>query len=172
MNSPEFLQAYGSQIFFPCYFYVVLKAIETSWFCSPCLYLEPLFPLSLLLLYGPILILPQQFLICPSCLRRECACAKLLFQSCLTLFDPMDYSPPGSSVHEVLQVRILEFCHAFLQEIFPTQGLNPRVLCLMHWKMGSLPIALPGKLEGNGDGLISRVPKATGSCPFPGFTNN
>ena len=35
-------------------------------------------------------------------------CAKLL-QSCLTLCDPMDCSLPGSSVHEVLQARILEW---------------------------------------------------------------
>ena len=32
----------------------------------------------------------------------------LVAQSCLTLCDPMDYSPPGSSVHEILQARILE----------------------------------------------------------------
>ena len=32
----------------------------------------------------------------------------LVAQSCLTLFDPMDYSLPGSSVHGVLQARILE----------------------------------------------------------------
>jgi len=30
-------------------------------------------------------------------------------QSCLTLCDPMDYSPPGSSVHGILQIRILEW---------------------------------------------------------------
>ena len=35
-------------------------------------------------------------------------CAKLL-QSCLTLCDPMDCSPPGSSVHGILQARILEW---------------------------------------------------------------
>ena len=35
-------------------------------------------------------------------------CAEL-FQSCLTLFDPMDFSPPGCSVHEILQARILEW---------------------------------------------------------------
>ena len=29
-------------------------------------------------------------------------------QSCLTLCDPMDVSPPGSSVHGILQTRILE----------------------------------------------------------------
>ena len=29
-------------------------------------------------------------------------------QSCLTLWDPMDCTPPGSSVHGILQARILE----------------------------------------------------------------
>ena len=32
----------------------------------------------------------------------------LSLQSCLTLCDPMDCSPPGSSVHGILQARILE----------------------------------------------------------------
>ena len=32
----------------------------------------------------------------------------LVAQSYLTLCDPMDYSPPGSSVHGILQARILE----------------------------------------------------------------
>ena len=35
-------------------------------------------------------------------------CAKLL-QSCLTVCDPIDYSPPSSSAHGVLQARILEW---------------------------------------------------------------
>ena len=30
-------------------------------------------------------------------------------QSCLTLCDPMDYSLPGSSVHGILQARVLEW---------------------------------------------------------------
>ena len=34
-------------------------------------------------------------------------CAQLL-QSCPTLCDPMDCSPPGSSLHGILQARILE----------------------------------------------------------------
>ena len=33
----------------------------------------------------------------------------LVTQLCLTLCDPMDYSPPGSSVHGTLQARILEW---------------------------------------------------------------
>ena len=32
----------------------------------------------------------------------------LAAQLCLTLHDPMDYSQPGSSVHGILQARILE----------------------------------------------------------------
>jgi len=30
-------------------------------------------------------------------------------QSCLTLLDPMDCSPPGSSVHGIFQARVLEW---------------------------------------------------------------
>ena len=38
----------------------------------------------------------------------ECVCV-LVAQSCLTLCDSMDCSPPGSSVHGILQARILEW---------------------------------------------------------------
>ena len=33
----------------------------------------------------------------------------LVAQSCPTLCDPMNYSPPGSSVHGILQARVLEW---------------------------------------------------------------
>ena len=58
--------------------------------------------------------------------------AKLL-QSCLTLFDPMGCSPSGSSIHGILQARILEWVgnRALLQGIFPTQKLNQCLLCLL-----------------------------------------
>ena len=36
-------------------------------------------------------------------------------------------------------------CHALLQGIFPTQGLNLCLLSLLHWQVVSLPLALPGK---------------------------
>ena len=32
----------------------------------------------------------------------------LVTQLCLTLWDPVDHSPPGSSVHGISQARILE----------------------------------------------------------------
>ena len=34
--------------------------------------------------------------------------SRMCDQSCLTLCDPMDCRPPGSSVHEIFQARILE----------------------------------------------------------------
>ena len=43
-----------------------------------------------------------------------------------TLWDPMDCSPPGSSVHGILQGKHARVdCHSLLQGVFPTQGLNP-----------------------------------------------
>ena len=36
-------------------------------------------------------------------------------------------------------------CYALLQGIFPTQGSNPHLFCLLHWQAGSLPLAPPGK---------------------------
>ena len=57
-------------------------------------------------------------------------CAKLL-QSCLTLCDPMDYSPPGSSVHGDSPGKNTGVgYHALLQGIFLIQG-SP-ILCLLH----------------------------------------
>ena len=37
----------------------------------------------------------------------------LVTQSCLTLCDPVDCSPPGSSVHGILQARVLEWVAIF-----------------------------------------------------------
>ena len=69
----------------------------------------------------------------------SCIHAKSL-QSCQTLWSPTDCSLPGSSVHGILQARIL----ALLQEIPLTQGSNPHLLCLLQWQPGSLPLAPPG----------------------------
>ena len=47
----------------------------------------------------------------------------------------MDYSPPGSTVHGILQARILEWVVNFLlQGTFPTQGSN---LCLLNGQVES-----------------------------------
>ena len=36
-------------------------------------------------------------------------------------------------------------CHFLLQGIFPTQGLNPGLLHLLHWQVSSLPLVSPEK---------------------------
>ena len=74
-----------------------------------------------------------------------CVHAKSL-QSCLTLWDPMDCSLPGFSVHGGSPGKNTGMgCHALLQGIFPTQGSNPCLLHLLHRQAGSLPLAPPGK---------------------------
>ena len=77
--------------------------------------------------------------------KRPCMRVKP-FQSCLTLCDPMDYSPPGSTVHGDSPGKNTGVgCHGLLQGIFPTQGSNLHLLGLLHWQVGSLPLAPFGK---------------------------
>ena len=78
--------------------------------------------------------------------------------SCLTLSDPMDYSPPGSSVHGIFQAKVLEwvaiafsntvqfssvqFSHSVVSDPQRPHGLQPsRLLC---------PWDFPGKSTGVG----------------------
>ena len=73
-----------------------------------------------------------------------CVHAKSL-QSYPTLCNPMDcqetarflclWDSPGKNTGVG--------CHALLQDIFPRQGLNLCLLCLLHWQTGFLPLALP-----------------------------
>ena len=60
--------------------------------------------------------------------------------------NPTDCSPPGFSVHGILQARILEWVAIpFFQGISPAQGLNLHLLYLLHWQAGSSSLVLPGK---------------------------
>ena len=53
----------------------------------------------------------------------------LVAQSCPTLCNPMDYNPPGSSVHGILQAGILEWVAIpFSRRFFLIWGLNPGIL--------------------------------------------
>ena len=64
-------------------------------------------------------------------------------QSCVQFFATgyMDYSPAGSSVHRILQARILSGYAFPSPGIFPTQGLNPLCRRILY----CLPTELPGK---------------------------
>ena len=53
----------------------------------------------------------------------------LVTQSCMTLCDPVNCSPPVSSLHGNSPGKNTGVgCHALLEEIFPTQGSNPGLL--------------------------------------------
>ena len=50
----------------------------------------------------------------------------LVIQSCLTFCNPMDCSPPGSSVHGILQARILEWVVILFSRGLPNPGIELR----------------------------------------------
>ena len=58
----------------------------------------------------------------------------------LILSDSADCSAPGSSVHRILQARILEWVAMSSKGIFLTQGSNLCLLHLLPWQAGSLPL--------------------------------
>ena len=69
-------------------------------------------------------------------------CSPSVPKSCLPLCDPMDCSPPGSSVHGILQARILEWVAiSFSRGSSPTQGAN---LHLLYWQVDSLSLSHQG----------------------------
>ena len=67
----------------------------------------------------------------PVCICLVCVGTQLY----LTLCDPVDCSPPGSSVHGNVQANTGLGYHFLLQGIFPNQGLNPCLLdpCTGRW---------------------------------------
>ena len=73
----------------------------------------------------------------------DCAVLWLVALSFLTVCHPMECSPPGSSVYGDSPGKNTGVgCHALLQGIFLTQGLNPGPPAL---QADSLPAELPGK---------------------------
>ena len=73
----------------------------------------------------------------------------LVSQLCLTLCDPMDCSPPGSSIHGLLQASGLS-CPP--PEDLPNPGIKPRSPTL---QVDSLPSEPPGKPKNTGTGSLS-----------------
>ena len=64
-------------------------------------------------------------------------------QFCLTLHDPMDCSPPGSSAHGILQPRILEWVAVPSSRGSSRPKDRTCVSCV--GRMGTLPLVPPGK---------------------------
>ena len=69
-----------------------------------------------------------------------------LLQSCPALCDSVDCGPQDPFVHGDSPGKNTGVdCHDLLQWIFPIQGWNQHLLGLLHWQVGSLPLAPPGK---------------------------
>ena len=69
-------------------------------------------------------------------------------QPCLMLWDLMDYSSPGSSVHGILQTRILEWvAMPSFRGSFPPRNWTHVSYVSCMGQAGSLPPAPPGKPE-------------------------
>ena len=66
----------------------------------------------------------------------------LVAQSCPTLCNCMDCSPSGSSVHGILQTRILEWVAIPFSRDLPEPGVKPRSPAL---QSDSLPSEPPGE---------------------------
>ena len=66
----------------------------------------------------------------------------LVSQSCPTFCDPMDYSPPGFSVHGIFQARILEWVAFPFSRGSSNPGIKPGSPAL---QAASLPSESPGK---------------------------
>ena len=64
-------------------------------------------------------------------------------QSCLALCHPVDCSPPGSSVHGILQARILEWVSISFSRGFPDPGMEPRSPALQADALTSEPPGTP-----------------------------
>ena len=65
-------------------------------------------------------------------------------QSCLTLCDSMDGSLPGSSVHGILQARILEWVAIPFPRDLPNSGIEPKPLALQADSLSDEPPGNPG----------------------------
>ena len=86
-------------------------------FCHPLLLLPSIFP-SIRVFSNE----SAHHIRWPKTIRRPCS---LVTQSCSTLCNPMDCSPPGSSVlGDSPGKNSGVSCHALLQGVFLTQGLN------------------------------------------------
>ena len=75
----------------------------------------------------------------------ELFCCCLVVQLCLTLRNPLDYSPPGSSVHEIFQARTLEWVAISFSGDLTNPGIKPGSPAL---QADSLPPEVEGKLQG------------------------
>ena len=83
----------------------------------------------------------------------------LVARSCLTLCDPMDCSPPGSSIQEIFQARILEWVAISSSRGFSQPRDRTCVPCVGRWILCrlshyQLDFSKPSLLRGSPSGVV------------------
>ena len=93
---------------------------------------------------GNFLNFPYMWLLLSMCV---CVCTRAQsLQLCLTFFDPKDCSRPGSSVHGIVQARVLEQLPFPPLGYLPDPGTEPSFPVSPALQADSLPTEPPGKL--------------------------
>ena len=88
------------------------------------------------------------------------ACLSVLYRQCVCMLNHSVVS--DSKLEPIRLLHPWNFpgkntgvgCPFLLQGIFPTQGLNPRLLHRLHWQVESLPPAPPGSLQAVAQGRL------------------
>ena len=75
-----------------------------------------------------------------------CVCVCVCDQSLLPLCDPMDCSPPGSSIHGISRQEYWSGVPFPTPGNLPISGIKHTSLCLLHWQADSLPLSHLGSL--------------------------
>ena len=95
-------------------------------------------------------------------MNRKLVCHHCCFVHLLShvqLFcNPVDCSPSDSSVQGISQARILKWVAISFSRDLSDPGMEPRLLCLLHWQVDSLPL-----------GHLRSSALATGLPEFPGW---
>ena len=79
----------------------------------------------------------------------------LVSQSCLTLCGPVDCSPPDTSVHGILQARILEWEAVPFSADFTDPGIKPR----SPTQQANFPCGSTGKQSARNAGDLGLIPR-------------
>ena len=84
------------------------------------------------------------------CTLVVCVCVYSVTQSCWTLCDLMDCSPPGSSLHGIFQAKMLKQVATFYPRVLPDMRIETASLASLHWWVDSLPLHHLGIVPGLG----------------------
>ena len=144
LNFLEEITSLSHSIVFLYFFALITKE---GFLISSCSSLELCIQMGLSFLFFP---LPVTSLLCSAICKafsdnqfaflllfRKCISAVILLcmlsQSCLTLYDPVDWNPPGSCVHGISQARILRWVAiSYSKGSSRPRGSNLHLLPLLH----------------------------------------